>query len=462
MPKATLTQVDKRIHVTPSRTDGVLSYDVDNAYPQRVENIINSSGTGKLVTKMLAKFIFGGGFTDRKFYEAVVNKKGMTADVLLRKQSREIAKFEGLAFHFNYNLLYKKIEVNFIPFKHVRFTSDENKDHPNMFAVYDDWGKEKKKSIDKERVDYIDMYNPDPEVIKEQVKKAGGWAKYKGQILYWTPEGLEYPLAPGDAVLEDMQTDSHAKIFKYRNITTNFMASHILEVEEFLETDENSTAEDQREAFMETLQNFQGSDEALKILLLEKKPGAGGVNLKKVDIQDVEKLYEYTETSVRDNIIRHYLIPPALLIATAGKLGTAKEINESTQFFNMVTLDYRIVMEQLFKTAFDGFYTELNPTKDFTIIQLSESMREAITSEFFPDTTSNERRASIGLPEKADKEATQQTLAEKIGVGGITAYTAIIANPDLSAEQKLENLQILFGLDKETAYKAVYGREATV
>jgi hypothetical protein len=429
---------------------------VDNAYSQRVENIIDSSGTGKSVTRMFAKYLFGSGFANEKFYNKVVNKKGLTADKLLRKVCKSISKFDGFAVHFNYNLNYTVSEVQIVPFKHCRKVTEDNEDHPNTIAVYDDWGRERKKGIDREKIDYIDLFNDSPEVVKAQVEAAGGWAKYKGQILYWTIEEGDYCLAPGDAVLEVMQTDSKAKGFKYRGITTNFMASHVLEIDQF-EEDPDAT-EDEKEQFMETLNEFQGSDEALKILLLERRPGSAPFTMTKVDIQKVDDLYKYTEESCRDNIIRHYLIPSVLLMAIPGKLGTNKEMNEAAQQYNAITSDYRLMIEEVFELMFRSFYYEINPDKDYTIIPLIMQLQEAIPKDFFPDTTKNERRKSIGLPEVEDETARTQSLAEIIGVGGVTAYVAVLADPALSKEQKIENLQILFGIDKATAERAVYGK----
>ncbi len=86
--KSTLTGVVKRVVIKPNKTDGILNYDEDNAYPQRVLDIINSSGTGTLCTDLMAKFIYGNGFKDKALGKLVVNKKGLTANQLLRKLSK--------------------------------------------------------------------------------------------------------------------------------------------------------------------------------------------------------------------------------------------------------------------------------------------------------------------------------------------------------------------------------------
>lgn len=361
--KATVTDISRRIEVKPSKTDGIYNYDIDNAYPQRVEDIINSSGTGTLCTQMMSKFIFGKGFKDESLSKTVINpKKKLTLNKLLKQTTQRISKYNGFAIHVNYNALYQKTSYSAIPFKDLRFTTEDDKEHPNMLALYDDWGGYKSSKVDKKKIEYFDLFNPDPKVIQEQVDKAGGWHNYKGQIFYWSVDGLEYPLCPADAVLEDLQTDSKAKTFKFRNISTNFLASHILETGEF-------ESDDEREDFLEMLTNFQGSDDALQILLLEKATKESSFNLQKVDIQDIERLYEFTEESVRNNIIRQYLIPPILLLAIPGKLGSSSEIIEATAFYNSVTSEYRQSITEAFEILFANSVYNLDD-KSFEIKEL--------------------------------------------------------------------------------------------
>jgi hypothetical protein len=361
--KATITDIEKRILTPVNKTEGIINYDVDNAYPQRINTILNSSGTGSLTTSIFGKFLYGGGFLQEALAKTIISPaKKMTANKLLFKTGKSISKFNGFAIHVNYNAIYKKTSFNYIPFQDIRFTTQDNENYPNMLAVYDDWDKTKSTKIIKENIDYIDFYNPDPEAIQEQVERAGGWDQYKGQIYYWSVDGIEYPLAPSDSVLEDVQTDSHAKVFKFRNITTNFMASHILETNEFEDDIE-------KEAFLENINTFQGSDDASKILLLEKSTDETSFVLTKVDIQDIDKLYQFTEESVRDNIIRNYLIPSVLLLATPGKLGTSNEIQDATAFYNGVTEDLRIIIEESFTELFQNSMFIVEP--EFDIIPVS-------------------------------------------------------------------------------------------
>jgi len=395
--KATLT-TEKRLTEKDNRSEGIVNYDTDNAYPQRVEDIINSSAVGTLCHNLALKFTVGANFADKEFNNVKINSKGLTTKKLLRKVASDLLKYNGFAVHINYNALYQKVSYNYIPFEYCRLTSLDS-DHPDKLALYDDWQKVNGR-IKKEEIDYIDFFNDAPNVIEKQVEEAGGWENYNGQVYYYSANGKSYPLSPVDSVLEDMQTDSKTKLFKYRNVSTNFMASHFLEVDEF-------ESDDDRAEFEDVLTEFQGADDALKIMLLEKKAGQeASFNLQKVDIQGVDRLYEYTENSVRDAIIRNYLIPPVLLLQTSGKLGSAKEIQDATNYYN-------------------------------GIVNYNQDLLEEIFTELFRNNIRVEKAEFNILPLKAKVDELE--------------VTNLISNTNLSEEQKINILTMLYGFDRNEA-----------
>ncbi len=397
--KATLA-TEKRISVKPNKVEGILNFDVDNKYPQRVMDIINSSSTGSLCHELSSMFAFGNGFQDANFHKLKVNSDGLTAGKLGRKVVNDLRYFNGCAVHVNYNAAFKAVSFNFIPFEHCRLTTNESK-HPDKVAIYSDWEKINGR-IEKEKVDYIDFFDPSPEVIEAQVIEAGGWDNYKGQVFYYSKNGKSYPLSPSDSVLEDMQTDAEVKTFKYRNVSTNFMASHIIEVDAFEE-------EEDRQDFENVLTDFQGSDNAMKILMLEKTAGQeASFNLQKVDIQGVDKLYEYTENSVVNAIIRKYLIPPVLLLQTAGKIGSSTEILDATNYYNGIISSIQDVVSEIFAELFKN--TTLTVNQDFNIKQIKAK----------PDSSE---------------------------------VVALISNTNLTADQITEALVILYGFDLSEALK---------
>lgn len=410
--KATLTDIEERIKITPSRYNGILNYDIDNGYAERMRMIVGASGTASGCVGMKSRFLMGGGMKDKDFYKAVINRDGLRVDQLLRRVCDNMSLLPFIGLHVNYNALYQKIEVNYVPFWHMRL-SDPDGEYPNMIALYDDWTRQKRLRIDKDKVDYVDFYDPNPEVIKAQVKKAGGWSKWKGQIYLYSPAGKEYPLATYDPILEDMQTDSKAKLFKFRNISTNFLAAYIVETMKFEDNNEAI-------AFRQNLSTYQGADNTLKMLHIEKTNEESGVELKKVDIQDIEHLYQYTETSSRDNIILNFLIPPILLIQTPGKMGTSKEMRDATAYYNGITKDERLVIEEMFKEVFKDWKEQINKSDDYSIIPFQCPISNV---ELTPDD------------------------AKKL--------VEILTNALLSPEQKTSIIKMTFSLDDEQANELV-------
>lgn len=434
--KSTAQKVDQRIKTVEEVSYFINKYDFDNKYPQRVIDIVNDSGTAKTCLKLHQKFVFGGGLKDLDFYKSKVNYK-QTSDKFLRQLEANLFKFGGCAIHFNYNGLIEKKEATIIPFEYCRLVPDNSK-NAGKIAVYDDWGHTKRAKFNQSDIVYIDSYNPSK--VQEQVDQLyNGWNDYKGQILYFTSDGQHYPLAPFDAVLEDMLTEAQCKKFKHSSATDNFLASHLLIVGE-------SESEEDSQAFDENLRGFQGGDGAGRLLVLEKANNESPIELKKIEIQDYDGLYEYTENSSRDAIIKMFLIPPVLLLRVAGSLGTSKEISDAFDYYNGITSDDRLLVEELLKEIFTNFHFNICPSGDFSILPLKYS--KAIAPEYLQYYTKNEIRVANGDEELTDIKADTTLLAVTLGVGGTQALTGILADTTLTTEQKKGTLMVLFGLSE--------------
>lgn len=365
------TKIEQRLTYKENKTEGVLNYDADNAYPQRIMVFIDSSGQATRCVKLLQKFFIGGGFTDTTFYKALVNREGLTLDKLLRKVCWDKSYFDGFAIHVNWNANYKVDSIHFIPFEHCRLGIPDDLDYVGKVAVYSDWAKWKTSRIEKKFIDWLHVFNPDPNVIQAQVDLAGGWDKYKGQIYYYSCEGPgQYPKSPFDPVIEDVDTDAQAKLFKNRNIRNNFVATHIAKYKGKF----NSTRE--RDEFVESLRIHQGAENASNLLFIELDGVDDSLTMDKMETANLEKLYQYTEESTRDNI-RRVILAPQVLVGDfiAGKLGTATEIQDAVMFFNAATSDDRLEIEECFTEIFKYWKTpSINPSNDFTIIPLQKFM----------------------------------------------------------------------------------------
>jgi hypothetical protein len=457
--KSTINKVAKRIDVKQMKTLGIESFDIDNLYPQRVNNIVNDSGTATTAIRTFIKFVSGKGATDKAFGNSKIGKRGLTVDKFIRKIVSSKGHFQGLAIHFNYNGLGQKTEINFVPFEYNRLTLSDDKNHPDMVAIYDDWGETKRKKIEKKLIKYVHKYNPAK--VFEQVESievdengrtpedilAEKWSLYNGQILYWTPDGDgTYPLAPFDSVLEDMITEAQVKRFKNNTAAKNFLASHI--IKSGVELDENGEAVEES-SLGKSIENFGGGDGAATMMHVELENEEDFFELIKVDIQDYDGLYQFTEESSRDSILRNFLIPPALLIATSGKLGSSNEIADAAKYYNDITADDRKIIEDILRETFKGYAFPINATNDYSIEMISYNRQ--IEAAYFPFYSSDEIRESKGDQPSQDQGSGETVLAVTLGVEGNTALAALLSNELLSELQKIGSMKVLFGLSQEQA-----------
>lgn len=365
------TKIQPRVVSKGSTPEGVLPYDIDNAYPQRMMVFIDSSGQATRCVKLLEKFYVGGGFRQESFWKSILNERGLTGDKLLRKVAKDKATFNGIALHVNWNANYKIDSISVVPFEHCRLSKQDDMQYSGKIAVYSDWAKWEKNKIEKKWIEWIDIFNPMPEVIQDQVEAAGGWDKYKGQIYYYSCEGdQEYPKSPFDSVIEDVDSDAQAKLFKNKNIRNNFLAFYIGKYKGRFETDQ------EREEFSTSINAHQGAQRAGGVFLIELDGQEDSFTLEKMDTANLEKLYQYTEESVRDNI-RRVILAPQVLVGdfTAGKLGTSQEIQDAVNYFNAATSDDRREIEEVMTEIF-AYWKDpsVNPANDYSIIPIASFM----------------------------------------------------------------------------------------
>ena len=335
----------QRVVLPDLKKEQVEAYDADNSYPQRIRDIVLSSGVARACTEMFARYIFGNGVSDPVLFKKVINRKGVTLDKLLRKCVDDYSMWYGFAVHVHYNIFGEVIGYYHLPFEFVRKGIEKKE---GLFAVYNNWDKrDLNEKYNTSNIDFIHPFNP-ASVISEIEQCEGNtveekFKNYKGQVFYFSKEGYNYPLAPIDPVIKDAETTYEIQLFKNKNIRTNFMASHMFVYKGEFEDDSS------REEFKKSLEKFQGAEMVGNIMLVEASSPDQVPTLTPFTIQNNDKLWEFTETSTVNNIIQNFGIPPVLMgILQSGKLGTANEINDAHGFYNNHTSYDRAIMSEEF------------------------------------------------------------------------------------------------------------------
>ncbi|MBS1532889.1 MAG: hypothetical protein JSU01_21475 [Bacteroidetes bacterium] len=385
--KTYLPQIERRILVRPNQTFGILNYDLDNAYPQRMLELVASSPTAKDCWTKRAKFIGGNSFEQPGVGKQVINDKGLTLAKLLKAAAADKALFTGFGIHVNYNANFKIVSANYVRFEDIRLGDTDSPETANKFALYADWGRKTWKNITRSRITFLDKYNPDPDAIKQQVIAAGGWDKYKGQLYYFNPEVDDYPLIEADSVWEDFETEAGIKIFNNREVTTGFLPSTMLFMQSRREEADNSKPDSDEQHYYNVpsqlerdLGTFQGAKSAQKIIVIEYDDENSKPEFKPYSIQNNDKLFETTERSVEARIIKGFSVPKELINSeNSSGLSNGGEKKEAIREFNDNTAPDRLELSDVFAEIFGNFYRNINPSGNWTITPVPTEIADDIT-----------------------------------------------------------------------------------
>jgi hypothetical protein len=440
---------EKRFEWNNNKSLGVQSYGEHNDYPQKVREVVRASGTGKICVDIYSDFIGGRGFADTNLYRMAVNSDNQTADEILRLIAQDYALYNGFAIHVNYNMNYKVREIYHIPFEHVRFQSLDENNNFDKIALHPDWGKRftHLRKWKKDDIDFVDFFDPDPAIVKMQVEIAGGWDKYKGQILYYSGDGdLVYPLPIYDAVLTDMRAEEGLSNITSRNVCSNFNLAGLL-----ININNSPESEEETKELQDNLLEYQGDEVTSNIAVASAKSRDEIPEFVKFTGENYDKAYTATEKALPERIGRAFNQPPILRAQDVGSNFGADAIRNAYDYYNSIIETERMNLERVFSRIFKYYYIELSG--DFSIAPLSytPTNRElsSIPVEMLNTLTVNEKRAMIEYNPLRSQEDNQPLLAEKIGVGGTQSVIAIIENETMPDDRKRGALKVLFSLTDE-------------
>ena len=347
------------VKVKNNRNAKVQEFGDNNDYYQVIRKIVTGSVSGKSAVNIYSKFINGRGFTEGAD-DFVVNKKRQTLDDLLRVVSEDLAMFNGFALHVNYNALGQKTSVYHIPFEHVRFEATDEEGNFDKIAIHDDWAKEFThiRRFKNEDIAFVDLYNPDLEVIQQQAENAGGWGNYQGQVYYYSGNrDISYPTPIYEASLTDMSTDEGLSNVTYRNVRNRFMPGGILvgvrRAEEtngyFGEEDEIDRKYNNEPNIGDELVKFQGDEEACKLGYMEVESKDDMPELIQLQSNNYDKDYTSGEISVKDKIGRAFNQPPILRAENIGAGFGSELMRACYSYYNSITETERYDLTRAFK-----------------------------------------------------------------------------------------------------------------
>lgn len=245
---------------------GIKSYGKGNLYPQEVRNIVLASANARNCFERRATYIEGNGIASAELADAVCSLNGDKVDDLVAKCAADLAMYDGIALHINYNVFGQIVSVEHIPFEDCRLEEPNEDGIVEHIVVHPDWsGKTtvdgKVQKVSNESVRRFPTFAPGDAI--EQIEAVGGIEAYNGQVLYITRSGrLEYTTPIFDAALTDMSTDEGLANVNNRNVRNNFLSGGMLFVTR------GALGQVEEEDFFEQITRLQGDQNACKIAVV--------------------------------------------------------------------------------------------------------------------------------------------------------------------------------------------------
>ena len=368
----------KRVDVRYLQTLGIQTYGEDNLYPQTFRNILAASSTGAECLDRFADFIEGNGFRDVPFSESVVNRKGDTADDIHALVCRDVAYYNGLALHVNYNIYGDIVELHHVPFENCRLVESDDNGYVGKIAIHPDWSGQKTRGgkvikVAKENIDYIDVFNPDKRVVAAQIEAAGGIEYYKGQVLWVSLSGKDiYPTGKGDRVVTEMSTEEGLANVKYRNVRNNFLPAAMIFTKKgtnitFDQDGNEIDSRDDDDSFSDSLLQLQGDTNCGKLMEVTLETDEDKPEVVTLNSQNYDKEFTVTDISVTERIYSAFGQEPWYCIRI-GKVGFSGDILEDAfEYYNSIVSKQQRLIERTFTRVFRHFYEAVNASNDFSV-----------------------------------------------------------------------------------------------
>jgi hypothetical protein len=352
----------------------IKGYGKGNDYPQKVLEIINSSGTGRVCMDIYVKFVEGAGFNDQILSETILNSKGERTNSLLRKCAKDLKNFNGFAVLVKYNGLGLPEQYFNIPFEHCRIEINSDRTYTGKIGVHPDWTNLTGNPFKLLDVKFVNHF--DPKTVIAEMTVDGGPENYLGQIMYFTADGdFEYPTSPFDPIVTDMLTEESVSTVKHRNAKNNFLPAGLLVRKGIkprtlssgaIDPDDEYNSEQEESAA--EIKRMQGDENTAKIWVIdvdadEEKPEFIDFTAKNYDRQ-----FELTEKTVQQNIGSMFMIPPILRGIDVGSGFGAELISNAYAFMNSVTGNERRMLSTAFQDLLTFYMTKftdfiINPLK---------------------------------------------------------------------------------------------------
>lgn len=327
-----------------NKAKGFLTYGEDNAYPQMLINLYNSSPKHGAIVTQKAAYIAGdkteiiGNNTEEiaraNDYLANINAYE-DFETLKNKVAQDLELFDGFALEIIWNKAKTSIaEMYHLPFQNLRVSLDGN------FMYSEDWA-DRRAEVTK----YF-AWNPSTRESK--------------QVYYFKMYRAgcgEYPTAPYQSALKYIEIDTEIANFHLNSIKSGFSAQTLIQLFKGI-----PTPEEMRNTVKRFKDNFSGTDNAGSLIIQFNEPNETPSVINNLAPTDFDKMFMQLNEQVQQEILMSHRVTSPMLfgIKTEGQLGGRSELIEAYEAFQTSYIEPR---QQQMDRAFTSLFRYITPVK---------------------------------------------------------------------------------------------------
>lgn len=404
-----------------NKSGGWVSYGDKNDFPQHLIQINSKSPANASIIQSKVTYILGKGINDSKptasTYVGRPNDSE-TWDDVTEKIGTDYVTFGGMYWQVVLNKDGVTVSIFHQDFSTVRVGTINDRAEVETFRISNDWTKTSGKN------------KPIELPVWPGIKSAVEGVQYLFHYWDYAPGLLLYCVPNYYAAEQYIKADGTLGLFYNNSIDNGFTPSVVISMP-------SNPDEAKKAAFQSQMEGaFSGAQGASSIVVLWGENTEVKPQITPFAASANADIYNNVEGIIFQKIISaHRLSSPTLAgISGSGNLsGNAAEIIDAYILFNYT------VIEKMRRKLLDNLniFTKINGTAPLTITELDVLPKIRETADPEAVITSDETTE------------TGDSLAQKIGVGGTQALTAIIENPNLPEDQKRGLLKTLFGLGDE-------------
>ena len=441
---------------TDDTANKIVRYGKDNNFPQELIKAVQSSPIANACVETHAKFLYGDGlyFETPTGEETDFSKrlKEIFNESVYQRICYDMAYFESLGLIMKWDLNGYLKSVKSQDFSTIRL-GIPNKDFEITFAkLSSNWQQETKDR--RYKAVPIDLYNDietkakisnfSEQSLYEDFSKWNGTLKY---IRRYKPGQVYYSQPKYASALKWIYADGQIQNFHANNVDNSFAPAFIVYVPYKL-TGEDENGKDMKESLREYIADrLTGADNGGKFAILDGSSKEGSIQIIPFSQSTSHEMYITLSNLIRDHIATAFQVPSILAgIQVSGKLGTAKEIADSSIYYQNAVIkhDQNLLMYEMnaLATLMDGY--------DGTTIKVSNSIPLAFVAESFASAfTEDEIREAFGY---GAKEVKLNSAANNI-IDNINALSPLVANKVLESmsEAEIRSLAGLLGAKPTSA-----------